>query len=116
MMLAIPAGAVATSLPGIAQHASVAAVVLWLTGLGWGFHAMLHHRLAAEDRLAQLETRVALERDAHQALVHTTRERALVLAAEWTRLQACLCADDRRNIPERMHALQAAIVLLQDAA
>lgn len=116
MMLAIPAGAVATSLPGIAQHASVAAVVLWLTGLGWGFHAMLHHRLAAEDRLAQLETKVALERDANEALINATRERAVVIAAEWSRLQACLCNGDRSNVPERMHALQAAIVLLQDAA
>jgi hypothetical protein len=116
MMLAIPAGAVATSLPGIAQHASVAAVVLWLTGLGWGFHAMLHHRLAAEDRLAQLETKVALERDAHEALINVTRERALVIAAEWSRLQACLCNGERNNVPERMHALQAAIVMLQEAA
>jgi len=115
MMLAIPAGAVATSLPGIAQHASLAAVVLWLGGLGWGFHAMLHHRLAAEDRLALLETKVALERDTHQALVVKTRERAQVAAVEWSRLQACLCDGHHAHVPERMHALQAAIVVLQEA-
>lgn len=116
MILAIPAGAVATSLPGIAQHASLAAVVLWLGGLGGGFHAMLHHRLAAEDRLALLEAKVALERDAHQALIDRTRVRAHAAATELSRLQACLCEGDRGQVPERIHALQAAIAVLQEAA
>ena len=116
MLLAVPAGAVATSLPALAQHASVAAVVLWLAGLGWGFHAMLHHRLAAEDRLALLETTVALERNAHQSLRYHTRQRMAALEAEWGRLQVCLCAGNRGDVPECMHAVQAAIVSLHDPA
>lgn len=114
MLVAMPAGAVATSMPGMTQHASVAAVVLWLAGLGWGFHAMLHHRLAAEDRLAQLESAVALERDAHRCLRDNTRQRMAALASEWVRLQSCLCEGDRRDVPACMHALQEAIVQLQE--
>jgi len=116
MLVALPAGAVATSVPGMTQQASLAAVVLWLAGLGWGFHAMLHHRLAAEDRLAQLELTIALERQAHQSLRHETRQRLAALEAEWTRLQVCLVDGERGRVPERMHALQEAIVQLREPA
>lgn len=116
VLLAVPAGALAVAPAGVAQHAGVAAVTLWLAALGWGFHAMLHHRLAAEDRLAQLESAVALERDAHHVTRCTTQQRMLALDAAWRELEASLCAGDGGGVPERMHALQAAIGLLHEAA
>lgn len=116
LILALPAGLVVTATPAIAQHACVAAVVIWLAALGWGFHAMLHHRLAAEDRLAELESAMAMERDAYQAARVSARHRAVALEAEWQRLAACLTADDRHHVPERMHAVEAAIVSLHETA
>lgn len=116
LIVAAPAGAVAASGASIPHQASIAAVVLWLAGLGWGFHAMLHHRLAAEDRLAQLETDVVFERDARAAQVSSTRQRMLLLEDAWRRLEACLAAGDVQHVPARMHAVQACIAQLQQTA
>ena len=114
-IFAAPAGAVAASGNGMPLQASVAAVILWLAGLGWGFHAMLHHRLAAEDRLAQLETDVAFERDARAAQIDATRQGMVRLETEWRRLETCLIDGDARHVPAHMHALDACIAQLQHA-
>ncbi|WP_332878530.1 hypothetical protein [Massilia sp. S19_KUP03_FR1] len=114
-ILAAPAGAVAAAPPGIAHPASVAAVLLWLAGLGWGFHAMLRHRLAAEDRLAQLETDVVFERDARAAQISATRQGMQLLADEWQRLEACLTEGDVRHVTLHMHAVHACIAQLQQS-
>jgi len=115
LCLALPAGTFAAT-PAIPPQAGVAAVIVWLAGLGWGFHAMLHHRLAAEDRLAQLESDVACERDARAAERIAIRERILLLEAEWLRLEACLCNGDIRQVPENMRAMHTAIAVLQQDA
>jgi hypothetical protein len=114
-IFAAPAGAVAASGNGMPHQASVAAVILWLAALGWGFHAMLHHRLAAEDRLAQLETDVAFERDARAAQVDATRQVMERLETEWRRLETCLIEGDARHVPARMHAMDTCIAQLQHA-
>ena len=116
LILAAPAGAVAAASPAIPPQASIAAVILWLAGLGWGFHAMLRHRLAAEDRLAQLETDVVFERDARAAQVSAMRQGVQRLDAEWQRLEACLVDGDVQLVPVRMHAMQACIAQLQQAS
>jgi hypothetical protein len=115
LSLVLPCGALAAT-PAISPQAGAAAVIVWLAGLGWGFHAMLHHRLAAEDRLARLESDVACERDALAARHQAIRQRLLLLEAEWKRLELCLCDGDLGHIPESMRAVQAAIALLQQEA
>jgi hypothetical protein len=115
LCLLLPAGALGAT-PAIPPQAGLAVVIVWLGGLGWGFHAMLHHRLAAEDRLARLESDIACERDALAARRHAIRQRLLLLEAEWLRLEACLCDGDLRHVPESMRAMQAAIALLQQDA
>jgi hypothetical protein len=112
-IFAAPAGAVAASGNGMPHQASVAAVILWLAALGWGFHAMLHHRLAAEDRLAQLETDVVFERDARAAQIDATRQGMDRLETEWRRLEACLVDGDTRHVPACMHAVETCIAQLQ---
>lgn len=116
LILAAPAGALAASGGGMPHQAGIAAVVLWLTALGWGFHTMLHHRLAAEDRLAQLESDVAFERDARAAELRRVRQRMQALEAEWCHLEECLRDGDIRHVPESMRAVQDAITLLQQSA
>jgi len=116
LLLALPAGAVAAATPAVSHQAGLAAVILWLAALGWGFQTMLHHRLAAEDRLARLESDVAFERDARAAQVAATRTRMLMLEAEWYRLEACLLDGDIRHVPDSMRAMQDAITLLQETA
>jgi hypothetical protein len=115
LCLVLPAGALAAT-PAMSPLAGAAAVIVWLAGLGWGFHAMLHHRLAAEDRLARLESDVACERDTLAARHQMIRQRLLVLEAEWHRLELCLCDGDLGHVPENMRAMQAAIALLQQEA
>ena len=115
LAMAAPAGAVAAASSAIPNQASVAAVVLWLAGLGWGFHAMLRHRLAAEDRLAQLESDVGFERDARAAQISATRRSMQQLAAEWQCLEACLVDGDSEQVRVRMHAVRACIAQLQQA-
>ncbi len=112
-IFAAPAGAVAASGAGMPHQASVAAVILWLAALGWGFHAMLHHRLAAEDRLARLESDVAFERDARAAQIDATRQGMMRLEAAWRRLETCLIDGDARHVPARMHAMETCIAQLQ---
>lgn len=114
LVLAAPAGALAASGHGIAYQASAAAVMLWLIGLGWGFHAMLHHRLAAEDRLARLESDIAFERDARAAAARSTQQRLMALEAEWLRLEECLRDGDLHHVQASMRAVQGAILLLQE--
>jgi len=116
LILAAPAGAVAAAAPAISHQAGLAAVVLWLAALGWGFQTMLHHRLAAEDRLARLESDVAFERDARAAQLQTTRQRMLMLEVEWLRLDECLRDGNLQHVPDSMRAMQDAITLLQEAA
>jgi hypothetical protein len=113
LALAAPAGAVAAAPPAIPHQASVAAVVLWLAGLGWGFHAMLRHRLAAEDRLAELEADIVFERDARATQRSATRRSMQQLAAEWQCLEACVADGDSEQVRVRMHAVQACIAQLQ---
>jgi hypothetical protein len=115
LCLLLPAGALGAT-PTMSPQAGLAVVIVWLTGLGWGFHTMLHHRLAAEDRLARLESDVACERDALAARRHAIRQRLLLLEAEWLRLEVCLCDGDLHHVPESMRAMQAAIALLQQDA
>lgn len=112
---AAPAGALAAAGAGMPQQASIAALILWLAGLGWGFHAMLRHRLAAEDRLAQLETDIAFERDARAAQVSATRQQMQDLTAAWQRLQVCLEHRDTRQLALSIGAVQACIAQLQQA-
>ena len=116
LILAIPAGAVAASGPGIPHQVGIAAVVLWLVGLGWVFHAMLHQRLAAEDRLARLESVIAFERDARAAQLRCTRQRLVALEAEWRHLEECLRDGDIRQVPDSMRAVQHAITVLQQSS
>lgn len=113
LALAAPAGAVAAAPPTIPHQASVAAIVLWLAGLGWGFHAMLRHRLAAEDRLAELETDIVFERDARAAQRSATRRSMQQLEAEWQCLEACLADGDSEQVRGRMHAVRSCIAQLQ---
>jgi hypothetical protein len=115
-LFAAPTGAVAAFGNSIPHLASIAAVILWLAALGWGFHAMLHHRLAAEDRLAQLETNIVFERDARAAQVDATRQGLLRLESAWLRLEACLVDGDTRHVPACMHAMENCIAQLQHAA
>lgn len=115
LSLTLPAGALADT-PAIPAQAGLAAVIVWLAGLGWGFQVMLQHRLAAEDRLARLKSEVACERDAHAAHRQAARQKMLMLEAEWLRLEACLCDGDMRHVPESMRAMHAAIALLQQDA
>lgn len=115
LTLAAPPGALAAARPGMPQQASIAALLLWLAGLGWGFHAMLRHRLAAEDRLAQLETDIAFERDARAAQVSATRQQMQDLTAAWQRLQVCLEQRDTRQLALSIGAVQACIAQLQQA-
>jgi len=115
LFLALPTGALAGT-PAIPAQAGLAAVIVWLAGLGWGFQVMLQRRLAAEDRLARLESEVACERDAQAAERHTTRQKMLMLEAEWLRLEACLCDGDMHGVPDSMRAMHAAIALLQQHA
>lgn len=112
VILALPAGAYAAS-GSLPHQAGAAAVVLWLAALGWGFHAMLHHRLAAEDRLARLETDVVCERDARTAQVQCTQQRLIALDAEWRRLDAAVRAGDLPDVRNSMRAMHALIALLQ---
>ena len=114
-MVAAPAFALAAA-PHIGQHAGIAAVVLWLAGLGWGFHTMLHHRLAAEDRLARLESEIAFERDARAAQLRNTRLCMLTLDTEWQRLDECLRNGDVEHVADGMRAVEGAILLLHDTA
>lgn len=113
---ALPAGAYAASLPGVSQSAGVAAAALWLGGLGWGFYSMLHHRLEAEDRLARLESDIAIERDAHAAQIACMEQRLALLIAEWRRFEDCLADGDRSEISRQITTLQQAIALLQQRA
>ena len=113
LTLVAPAGALAASGSGIAYHASAAAVLVWLVGLGWGFHTMLHHRLAAEDRLARLEADIKCERDAHAAAVRCTQQRLLALETEWLRLEECLRDGDLLHVQASMRAVHGAMRLLQ---
>ena len=115
LFLALPTGALAGT-PAIPAQAGLAAVIVWLAGLGWGFQVMLQRRLAAEDRMARLESEVACERDAQAAHRHAARQRMLMLEAEWLRLEACLCDGDMRHVPDSMRAMHAAIALLQQDA
>lgn len=115
-IVAAPAGAVAASGTSMPHQASVAAVILWLAALGWGFHAMLHHRLAAEDRLARLETDVVFERDARAAQIDATRQGVARLEAAWLRLETCLTDGNAREVPACMHALETCIAQLQHGA
>ena len=115
VVLAAPACAVAASGTGVQYQAGLAAVIVWLAALGWGFQAMLHHRLTAEDRLARLEAAVACERDAHAVQLRCTRQRILQLEAEWLRLDECLREGDLLHVAEHMRAVQAAIAVLQQS-
>lgn len=74
---------------------------------------MLHHRLAAEDRLARLETDVVCERDARTAQVQCMRQRLSGLEAEWRRLDAAVRAGDFADVRDSMRAMHAMIALLQ---
>jgi hypothetical protein len=114
LMLALPAGALAATAPAVPYPAGLAAVIVWLGGLGWGFQTMLHHRLAAEDRLARLESTIACERDAHVAREVCTRQRLVTLETEWAHLEACLREGDLRHVGDGMRAVQQAIALLQE--
>jgi hypothetical protein len=116
VVLAAPAGAVAASGTGLQYQAGLAAIIVWLAALGWGFQAMLHHRLAAEDRLARLESTVACERDARNAQRMCTRQQMLTLELEWMRLEACLREGDLQHVPDSMRAVTDAIALLQETA
>lgn len=116
LVLAAPAGAMAASGSGIAYHAGLAAVIVWLAGLGWGFHSLLHHRLAAEDRLARMESDIASERDTRATQLLCTRRRILLLETEWQRLEASLCDGDLFHVSEGMRAVRAAITVLQQSA
>lgn len=114
-ILAAPAIALAAA-PQLQQHAGIAAVVLWLAGLGWGFHAMLHHRLAAEDRLARLESEIAFERDARAAQLRSTRLCMLTLDTEWQRLDECLRNGELEHVADGIRAVEGAIMLLHETA
>lgn len=114
VILAVPAGAVAATGPAISYPAGLAAVIVWLAGLGWGFQTMLHHRLAAEDRLARLESTVACERDAHVAQNACTQLRLQALDTAWGRLEACLRDGDLQQVGDNIRAVQRAIALLQE--
>jgi hypothetical protein len=116
LVLAAPAGAVAASGTGVQYQAALAAVVIWLAALGWGFQAMLQHRLAAEDRLARMASDVACERDARATQLICTRRRILLLEAEWQRLEERLRDGDLFHVSESMRAVRAAITMLQQAA
>ena len=116
LAMAAPAGAFAATSPTLSCQAGLAAVILWLAGLGWGFQTMLHHRLAAEDRLARLESDVACERDARAAQRTSTHLRMLALEAEWFRLEECLRDGDIRHVPDSVRAMQEAITLLYETA
>lgn len=116
VVLAAPAGAIAASSTGIGYQAGLAAVIVWLAALGWGFQAMLHHRLAAEDRLAQLESTVACERDARTAQRICTRQRMVTLELEWMRLEERLRDGDLQDVPDSVRAVQDALTRLQEAA
>lgn len=112
LILALPAGAYAAS-STLPHQAGAAAVILWLAALGWAFQAMLHHRLAAEDRLARLESDVICARDAHTAQRQCTQEWLLLLEAEWRRMDAGLRAGDLVDVRDSMRAMHATIALLQ---
>jgi hypothetical protein len=116
LVLAAPAGAVAASGTGVQYQAGLAAVIVWLAGLGWGFQAMLQRRLAAEDRLARLESAVACERNARASHMMSARQRMLALEAEWSRLEASLRDGDLFHVSASMRAVREAITLLQQVA
>jgi hypothetical protein len=116
LVLAAPAGAVAAAGAGIQYQAGLAAVIVWLAALGWGFQAMLHHRLAAEDRLARLESMVACERDVRTAQRICTRQQMVALELAWLRLEERLRDGDFQQVPDSMRAVQHAITLLQETA
>jgi hypothetical protein len=115
VMIAAPVLALAIQ-PDIGQHAGIAAVVLWLAGLGWGFHTMLYHQLAAEDRLARLETEIAGERDARAAQLRSTRLCMLTLDVEWQRLDECLRNGELEHVADGIRAVEGAISLLHETA
>lgn len=115
VVLAVPAAALAT-LPNLPQHAGIAAVIVWLAGLGWGFHALLHRRLAAEDRLARLEAEVVCERDARAAQLRCTRLCMLALDTEWQRLDECLRNGRIEQVSDGMRAVESAIMQLHETA
>jgi hypothetical protein len=114
-ILAAPAAALSAA-PDFQQQAGIAAVVLWLAGLGWGFHTMLHHRLAAEDRLARLEAEVVFERDARAAQLRCTRLCMLTLDTEWQRLDECLRNGRLDHVADGMRAVEGAILQLHETA
>lgn len=104
------------ALPNLGPQAGIAAVVVWLAGLGWGFQTMLHHRLAAEDRLARLEAEIAFERDARAAQLRSTRLCMLTLDTEWQRLDECLRNGELEHVIDGMRAVEGAILLLHETA
>lgn len=112
-MLTAPVFALAAA-PHIGPHAGIAAVMLWLTGLGWAFHALLHRLLAAEDQLARLTAERACANDAREAQQRNTQRCMLTLDTEWQRLGACLRNGEQAHVEDRMRALEGAILLLRD--
>ncbi|MDQ2823171.1 MAG: hypothetical protein M3Y65_22785 [Pseudomonadota bacterium] len=112
-LLTAPVFVLATA-PHIGPHTGIAVVVLWLTGLGWAFHALLHRLLAAEDQLARLTAEIAFVNDAREAQQRNTQQCMLTLDTEWQRLGACLRNGEQAHVEDRMRALEGAILLLRD--
>ena len=115
VILAAPALLLSAGVP-LGPPSAIAAVVLWLAALGWGFHAMLQRRLAAEDRLARLESEVACERDARTAQLRTTRLCLLTLDTAWQHLDDSLRNGDIAHVAEGMRRVEDALLQLHETA
>jgi signal transduction histidine kinase len=58
----------------------VLSAALWLLGLGWAFLLILRRRLGSEDRVAELEARLALEQKSRMLAEHALADTHAVLA------------------------------------